>query len=99
MDDALEKVSQGDDEINTVDNPPMTEFDKNHDGALDKTEAHDVFEHELERRTEHEEVPEETMNKLEPEIEKAIDKVDTNDDGVITGDEYTKEADPEGLGE
>jgi len=98
IDDALEKVSEGDDETNTVQSPDMTEFDKNDDGALDKEEAKDAIEHELAQRTEHEEVPEETMKELEPEIEKAIDKVDTNDDGEIDADEYAAEADPEGLG-
>jgi len=95
MDEALEKVSQGDDEYDSVQNPPLEEFDANKDGALDESEAKDAFEHELERRTEHEDVPEETMKELEPEIEDAIDKVDTNDDGEISGDEYiAKDVDP-----
>jgi len=88
MDKALEKVSQGDDEYDSVQNPPLEEFDENKDGALDESEAKEAFEHELERRTEHEEVPKETMEELEPEIKDAIDEVDTNDDGEISGDEY-----------
>jgi len=35
MDKALEGTFEGDDEVNTVDNPPIVEFDKNKDGALD----------------------------------------------------------------
>merc|ERR550537_1385757 len=77
MDKALEKVSEGDDEYNSVQNPPIEEFDKNKDGALDESEAKDVFEHELERRTDNEDVPEETMKDLEPEVQDAIDEVDT----------------------
>jgi len=88
MDEALEKTSEGDDEYNSVQNPPLEEFDDNKDGALDESEAKEVFEHELGRRTEHEEVPEETMKELEPDVQEAIDKVDTNDDGQISGDEY-----------
>merc|ERR1719217_2011700 len=88
MDKALEKVSEGDDEYNSVQNPPLEEFDENKDGALDDSEAKEVFEHELERRTDNEDVPEETMKDLEPEVQDAIDEVDTNDDGEISGDEY-----------
>jgi len=99
MDDALEKVSEGDDESNTVQNPPMTEFDKDNDGSLDAEESKDVFEHELGRRTEHEKIPEETMKELEPKIEEAVDKVDTNDDGVISGDEYVAKGDTNDLGD
>merc|ERR1719326_931512 len=89
MDEALEKVSEGDDEYNSVQNPPLEEFDENKDGALDESEAKEAFEHEIERRTEHEEVPEETMKDLEPDVQEAIDKVDTDDDGEISGAEYT----------
>lgn len=99
MDEALEKVSQGDDEYDSVQNPPLEEFDANKDGALDESEAKDAFEHELERRTEHEDVPEETMKELEPEIEDAIDKVDTNDDGEISGDEYTAKDEGSDMGQ
>jgi len=96
MDDALEEVSEGDDESNTVQNPPMTEFDENNDGSLDKEEATDMMEHEIERRTEHAPIPEETKKELEPKIDEAIDKVDTNDDGVISGDEYVAESEDGG---
>lgn len=99
MDKALEKVSEGDDEYNSVQNPPLEEFDNNKDGALDESEAKEVFEHELERRTEHEEVPPETMKELEPEVQEAIDKVDTNDDGEISGDEYVAKDDGSDLGQ
>jgi len=101
MDKALEEESQGDDESNTVQNPPITEFDKDKDGGLDHEEATDMMEHEIGRRTEHADLPEETKEKLEPKIDKAIDEVDTNDDGVITGDEYVAEAEDGGsdLGE
>jgi len=88
MDKALEKVSGGDDEYNSVQNPPLEEFDGNKDGVLDGSEAKEVFEHELGRRTEHEEVPEEAMKEMEPDVQEAIDEVDTNDDGEISGDEY-----------
>lgn len=99
MDEALEKVSQGDDESNTVQNPPMTEFDKNNDGSLDEDESKDVFEHELGRRTEHEPIPEDTMKELEPKIDEAVEKVDTNDDGAISGDEYAAKGDANDLGD
>lgn len=101
MDEALEETSAGDDEVNTVDNPPITEFDGNKDGVLDENEAHDVFEHELERRTDNAEVPDQKITDLQPEIDKAIDKVDTNDDGVIDGGEYVaqpEDADDSDLG-
>lgn len=99
MDEALEKTSEGDDEYNSVQNPPLEEFDENKDGSLDNAEAKEVFEHELERRTEHEEVPEETMKELEPEVQEAIDDVDTNDDGEISGDEYVAKDEGSDLGE
>jgi len=93
MDKGLEEASEGDDEYNSVQNPPLEEFDENKDGALDESEAKDVFEHEMHRRTEHEEVPAEAEKDLEPEIKDAIDKVDTNDDGEISGDEYVAKND------
>merc|ERR1719252_270938 len=92
MDEALEDASEGDDESNTVEAPPITEFDKNNDGALDKEEATDAFEHELEKRTEHESIPEDKMKEIKPKIDEAIDEIDTNDDGVIDGEEYVAEA-------
>lgn len=98
MDKALEKVSEGDDEYNPVQNPPLEDFDANKDGALDKDEAKEMFEHELERRTEHEPVPEETMKEIEPDVQDAIDKVDTNDDGEIDADEYVAKGDDADLG-
>jgi hypothetical protein len=98
MDGALEDVSAGDDEYNPVQNAPLEEFDENKDGALDNSEAHEMFEHELERRTEHEEVPAETMSEIEPKIQEAIDKVDTNKDGDIDGDEYVAEGSDSDLG-
>lgn len=98
MDKALEKVSEGDDEYNSVQNPPIEEFDKNKDGALDESEAKDVFEHELERRTDNEDVPEETMKDLEPEVQDAIDEVDTDDDGEISGAEYAAKDEGSDLG-
>jgi len=98
MDKALEKVSEGDDEYNSVQNPPLEEFDGNKDGALDNGEVKEVFQHELERRTEHEKLPGDTMNDLEPNIQDAIDKVDTNDDGEISGDEYVAKDEGTDLG-
>merc|ERR1719161_3114612 len=76
----------------------MTEFDENNDGSLDKEEATDMMEHEIERRTEHAPIPEETKKELEPKIDEAIDKVDTNNDGVIDGKEYVAEGDDTDLG-
>jgi len=99
MDDALEDVSEGDDEYNPVQNPPFVEFDKNDDGALDKKEQHDMFEHEIDRRTEHADIPAEKKEEIEPKIQEAVDKVDTNDDGLISPDEYAKETPAEGMGE
>jgi len=98
MDKALEKVSEGDDEYNTVQNPPLEEFDADKDGALDKDEANHMFEHELERRTEHEPVPEDKMKEIEPDIQDAVDKVDTNDDGEIDADEYVAKGEDNDLG-
>jgi len=98
MDKALEKVSEGDDEYNPVQNPPLEEFDENKDGALDKDEAKEMYEHELERRTESAPVPEEKMKEMEPDIQNAIDEVDTNDDGEIDGDEYVAKGDDADLG-
>lgn len=100
MDEALEKVSEGDDEYNSVQNPPLEEFDENNDGALDTAEAKEVFEHEVDRRTEHDpEATEETMKEIEPDVQEAIDKVDTNDDGEISGDEYVAKDEGSDLGE
>jgi len=99
MDKALEKVSQGDDEYNSVQNPPLEEFDDDNSGGLDESEAKEAFQHEIERRTEHEDIPEETQKELEPEIKDAIDKVDTNDDGEISGDEYVAKDDSGDLGQ
>jgi hypothetical protein len=99
MDEALEKVSEGDDEYNPVQNPPLEEFDENKDGALDESEAKDMFEHELERRTDHEDVPPEKMKEFEGEVQDAIDKVDTNDDGEIDGDEYVAKDEGSDLGQ
>lgn len=100
MDDALEGVSQGDDEYNSVQNPPIDEFDKNKDGALDKKEYEDDIMHEVERRTEHADVPGPTKDELKPEIDEAFEKTDADHDGKISGEEYTKKLDkPEGGGE
>merc|ERR1719214_498595 len=98
MDKALEKHSEGDDEYNSVQNPPLVEFDKNKDGALDKSEAKDMYHHELERRTDWT-VNETKMDAMDPDIESAIDEVDTNDDGEITGDEYVAKGDGSDLGQ
>merc|ERR1719235_315634 len=97
MDDALEEKFEGDDETNTVDNPPLEEFDKDDSGDLDHDEANDMFQHEIERRTEHQDGAEQTVEELQPEIDEAINEVDTNGDGAISGDEFVKESE-EGTG-
>jgi len=87
VDDALEEHSEGDDEYNPVDTPPLEEFDDNKDGGLDKEEHKDAVQFEMERRKEGRwdvsdaEVPEGATNE-------AFDKVDTDGDGQIEGDEY-----------
>lgn len=102
MDDALEDVSQGDDEYNTVQNPKITEFDYNKDGTLDKDEYHKVFDNELERRTDwtNKDIPKEATEKIEEKIGGAFNDIDMNKDGKIDGEEYTKKLpEPEGMGE
>jgi Ca2+-binding EF-hand superfamily protein len=97
MDGALEEKFEGDDESNTVDNPPLEEFDDDNSGDLDHDEANDMFQHEIERRTEHETGSEDTVEELQPEIDEAINEVDANGDGKISGDEYVAESE-EGTG-
>jgi Ca2+-binding EF-hand superfamily protein len=92
MDDALEEKFEGDDETNTVQNPPLEEFDKDNSGDLDNEEATDMFEHEIERRTEHQDGTDKVVEELKPEIDEAINEVDTNGDGNISGDEYVAES-------
>jgi len=94
IDKALEKHSEGDDEYNGVQAPPLEEFDENNDGGLDKEEHEDAVKFEMERRGEgrwsvdDSEVP-------EGAADDAFDKVDTDGDGQIEGDEYT-ESDEDG---
>jgi len=105
MDKALEKVSEGDDEYNPVQNPPFKEFDHNDDGALDESEQKDAFKHEVGRRSEHrydavDDLPKDAQKDLEPEVQDAIDTVDTDDDGKISEKEYTeKDGDGSDLGQ
>lgn len=92
VDKALEEHSEGDDEYNSVQAPPLNEFDENKDGGLDEAEHKKAVKFEMERRGEgrwsvkNEEVPEQ-------ETKEAFDKVDADDDGQIEGNEYTEEAD------
>jgi len=87
IDDALEEHSEGDDEYNPVDTPPLEEFDDNNDGGLDEEEHKDAVQFEMERRGEGRyddpEVPEQPTDE-------AFKKVDTDGNGKITGDEYTE---------
>eukprot|EP00746_Dinoflagellata_sp_MGD_P160843 gnl/MRDRNA2_/MRDRNA2_87772_c0_seq1.p1 gnl/MRDRNA2_/MRDRNA2_87772_c0~~gnl/MRDRNA2_/MRDRNA2_87772_c0_seq1.p1 ORF type:complete len:418 (-),score=114.71 gnl/MRDRNA2_/MRDRNA2_87772_c0_seq1:111-1298(-) len=99
MDGVLEGTFEGDDEYNSVQNPPLEEFDEDDSGGLDNDEVNNMYEHQIEQRTEHEPGAEETVEELQPEIQDAIDEVDTNDDGVISGDEYTAEGDENNLGD
>lgn len=91
VDKALEEHSEGDDEYNKVQAPPLEEFDENDDGGLDKEEHEDAVKFEMERRGEgrwsvsDDEVP-------EGATKEAFDKVDTDGDGKIEGDEYTEAA-------
>merc|ERR1719240_2428652 len=98
MDKALEEKFEGDDETNTVDNPPLEEFDHDDSGDLDHDEANDMFQHEIERRTEHQDGAEQTVEELQPEIDEANSETDSNGDGKISGDEYVEEADEEATG-
>jgi hypothetical protein len=87
VDKALEEQDTGDDEYNSVQTPPLEEFDEDDSGALDPQEHHEAVEFEKERREEDRwgvadsEVPEE-------ETDEAFKTVDTNDNGLIEGDEY-----------
>lgn len=89
IDEALEKHSEGDDEYNQVQAPPLEEFDENKDGSLDENEHKDAVKFEMERRGEgrwsvsDEEVP-------EGAAKKAFGKTDKNKDGKIDGKEYKK---------
>eukprot|EP00746_Dinoflagellata_sp_MGD_P161588 gnl/MRDRNA2_/MRDRNA2_88792_c0_seq1.p1 gnl/MRDRNA2_/MRDRNA2_88792_c0~~gnl/MRDRNA2_/MRDRNA2_88792_c0_seq1.p1 ORF type:complete len:413 (-),score=128.90 gnl/MRDRNA2_/MRDRNA2_88792_c0_seq1:24-1262(-) len=100
VDEALEETSEGDDEYNNVQSPPLEEFDEDDSGTLDEKEHHEAVEFEMERRgeerwgTDDSEVPAQ-------ETEQAFDDVDTDDDGLIEGDEYVAPAEDGGsdLGE
>jgi len=90
IDDALEKDSEGDDEYNPVQTPPLEEFDDNNDGGLDKEEHSDAVDFEKERRDEGRwsvsegEIPDSATDE-------AFEKVDADGDGKIEGDEYIAE--------
>jgi len=98
VDKALEKHSEGDDEYNQVQAPPLREFDENDDGALDKKEHKDAVKLEMERRGEgrwsvsDDEIPKDALDD-------SFDKVDADDNGKIEGDEYEKSAPEGGLGD
>jgi len=95
VDKALEETSEGDDEYNNVQSPPLESFDEDDSGGLDPKEHHEAVEFEMERRdedrwgTDDSEVPAQ-------ETDEAFDDVDTDDDGVIEGDEYVAPAEDGG---
>lgn len=89
VDEALEEHSEGDDEYNNVQSPPLEEFDENNDGGLDPEEHKEAVKFEMERREEggvaDAEVPQE-------KADEAFDTVDTDGNGLVEGDEYEEPA-------
>lgn len=107
IDEALAPQWKGDDEYNEVQSPTdedgvkvMSNFDKNKDGTLDESEFDDAVEFENERRgTEDDELKTHTMVKAaKPDVHKGFDKVDANDDNVITPDEYAAKSEDTTMG-
>lgn len=90
IDAAFDKPTQGDDEINTVDLPDFDVFDKNEDGVLDETELGGAFRLEMQRRNP--KASAEQVTDMQHSVKGAIEKIDTNGDGVIDREEYNKAA-------
>lgn len=105
IDEALTNSTQGDDEFNPVQSPTdengnkeIEIFDENEDGSLDEPEFDKAAEFEMQRRGMDTNNEGDVINDSEEELDEAFDKIDGNDDGKITKDEYEGKSEGSDLG-
>merc|ERR1719375_393822 len=105
IDEALTNSTHGDDESNIVQSPTdengnkeIEIFDENGDGSLDEPEIDKVAEFEMQRRGMDTNNEGDVINDSEEELDEAFDKIDGNDDGKITKDEYEGKSEGSDLG-